>query len=92
MLDMQYYNCYNTAKGTLNMLKTSIRRVGNSLGITLPKTIVESYHLNEGDEIHLIETDDGLFLTPFDPKFAEWAKAYEKTNKRYRNTLRALAK
>jgi antitoxin MazE len=92
VLDMQYYNCYNTAKGTLNMLKTSIRRVGNSLGITLPKTIVESYHLNEGDEIHLIETDDGLFLTPFNPTFAEWAKAYEKTNKRYRNTLRALAK
>ena len=74
------------------MHTTAVRRVGNSLGITLPKTVVESYHLNEGDHLHLIETDDGLFLTPFNPKFADWAKAYEKTNKRYRNALRALAK
>ncbi len=74
------------------MHKTAVRRVGNSLGITLPKTIVESYHLSEGDELHLLETEDGLMLTPFDPKFAAWVRAYEKTNKRYRNTLRALAK
>lgn len=39
-----------------------------------------------------VETDDGLLLTPFDPAFADWALAYEKTNKRYRNTLRALVK
>jgi len=74
------------------MLKTAVRRVGNSLGITLPKTIVESYHLSEGDEVHLIETEDGVVLTPFDPQFAQWARAYEKSNKRFRNTLRALAK
>jgi len=74
------------------MLKTAVRRVGNSLGITLPKTIVENYRLSEGDELHLIETAEGVMLTPFNPRFAEWAKAYEKTNKRYRNTLRALAR
>ena len=74
------------------MLKTAVRRVGNSLGITLPKTIVDNYHLTEGDELNLVETNDGLVLTPFNPKFAEWAKAYEKTNRRYKNTLKALAK
>ena len=74
------------------MLKTSVRRVGNSLGITLPKTIVENYRLSVGDELHLVETEDGVVLTPFDPKFQEWAKEYEKSNKRYRNTLKALAK
>lgn len=74
------------------MLRTSVRRVGNSLGITLPKTIVDNYHLSEGDELHLIETDEGVVLTPFNPKFAAWAKVYERTNKRYRNTLKALAK
>ena len=74
------------------MLKTAVRRVGNSLGITLPKTIVENYRLSEGDELHLIETAEGVMLTPFNPRFAEWAKAYEKTHKRYRNTLRALAR
>lgn len=74
------------------MLKTAVRRVGNSLGITLPKTIVENYRLSVGDELHLVETDEGVVLTPFDPKFQRWAKAYEKTNKRYRNALKALAK
>lgn len=74
------------------MLKTAVRRVGNSLGVTLPKTVVENYSLTEGDELHLIETKEGIMLTPFDPQFAEWAKAYEKANRRYRNTLRALAR
>jgi len=72
------------------MLKTAVRRVGNSLGITLPKTLVDNYNLSEGEELHLIETEEGILLTPFNPQFAEWAKAYETTNKRYRNTLRAL--
>jgi putative addiction module antidote len=74
------------------MLKTCVRRVGNSLGITLPKTVVENYHLTEGDELSLVETDEGIMLSPFNLKFAAWARAYEKTNKRYRNTLRALAR
>jgi len=72
------------------MQKTAVRRVGNSLGITLPKTIIDNYHLDEGDELHLIETDQGIVLTPFNPKFAEWARAYERTNKKMRNTLKAL--
>lgn len=74
------------------MFKTSVRRVGNSLGITLPKGVVENYHLSEGDELTLVETDTGVMLTPFDPEFAAWLEAYEKTNKRFRNALRALAR
>jgi len=74
------------------MQKTAVRKVGNSLGITLPKTVIENYHLNEGDELHLIQTEDGIVLTPFSPKFADWAKAYERTNKKFRNALHKLSK
>ena len=74
------------------MLKTAVRRVGNSLGITLPKTVIDNLHLTDGDELHLVETDEGLIINPFNPKFADWAKEYERTNKKYRNTLKALAK
>jgi antitoxin MazE len=80
------------SKEIMIMLKTSIRRVGNSLGVTLPKAIVENYSLTEGDELHLIETKEGIMLTPFNPDFAEWAGSYEKANKRFRNTLKALAR
>ena len=73
-------------------MKTTIRRVGNSLGITLPRTILEAYHVAEGDELHLIEMEGGVMLTPFDPEFAEWAEAYERTNRKFKNTLQALAK
>jgi antitoxin MazE len=79
-------------KGDVSMRKTTLRRVGNSLGITLPKTVVENYHLAEGDQLNLLETDEGLVLTPFNPAFIAWAKAYERTNRRYRNTLKALAR
>jgi putative addiction module antidote len=74
------------------MRKTTRRRVGNSLGITLPKTVVENYHLTEGDQLNLLETDEGVVLTPFNPEFIAWAKAYERTNRSYRNTLKALAR
>ena len=74
------------------MQKTAVRRVGNSLGITLPNTIVDNYHLTEGDELHLVETKDGIMLTPFDPKFAEWAESFAKGVRKYRNALKALAK
>jgi antitoxin MazE len=74
------------------MKKTSVRRVGNSLGITLPRTVIENFHLDEGVELHIIESKDGIMLTPFDPKFAEWVESYQITTKRYRNTLKQLAK
>ena len=62
------------------------------MGITLPKTVIENVHIAEGDELHLVETDEGVIITPFNPKFADWAKAYERTSKKYRNALKALAK
>jgi antitoxin MazE len=74
------------------MLKTTVRRVGNSLGITLPKTVIDNYNLNEGDELHLLETDEGVVLSPFNPEFSAWAEAYARTNRKFRNTLRALGK
>ncbi|MBL7995645.1 AbrB/MazE/SpoVT family DNA-binding domain-containing protein [bacterium] len=73
------------------MQKTSVRKVGNSLGITLPKTIIDNYQLAEGDELHLIETNEGIVLSPFNPEFAEWAEAYDQVNRKYRNTLHKLA-
>ena len=74
------------------MLKTTVRRVGNSLGITLPKTVIDNYHLSQGDELHLVETEEGVVLTPLNPEFSAWAEAYGRTNKKFRNALQALGK
>jgi antitoxin MazE len=52
--------------------------------------IVEKYHLTADDELHLVETDKGILLTPFNPVLSVWTEGYRWTNKRFRNTLRAL--
>jgi hypothetical protein len=49
-------------------------------------------HLNKGDEVFLIETDDGFRITPYNPDFAEQMKVARSVMARYRNALRQLAK
>jgi antitoxin component of MazEF toxin-antitoxin module len=39
-------------------MKLSIRRIGNSLGVILPKTMLDSWGLGEGDHLNL--TDEGI--------------------------------
>lgn len=72
--------------------ETTIRAIGNSAGTTIPKPMLDRYRLAEGDRIHLIETDEGILITPFDPLFAEAMRVYDEGAKRYRNAMRELAK
>lgn len=74
------------------MQKTVLRKIGNSTGITLPKPIIEKYYLKEGTLLHIVEKEDGFFLTPFDPEFEDWILAFERTNIKYKNALKTLAK
>ena len=69
-----------------------IRKVGNSDGVILPKRMLERANLSLGDEVHAIETGDGILLTPYDPAFEVKMDAFESLRKRYRNALRELAK
>lgn len=70
---------------------TTIRAIGNSAGTTIPKAMLERYHLKEGDAIQLVELEDGILITPFDPDFDEALEIYEEGAKRYRNAMRELA-
>jgi len=72
--------------------ETTIRAIGNSAGATIPKAMLERYRIAEGDRVHLVETEHGILITPFDPDFADAMAAYEEGAKRYRNALRELAK
>jgi len=56
---------------------TTIRSIGNSAGTTIPKAMLQRYQLAEGDQVHLIETEDGILITPFDPAFDEAMEIYE---------------
>jgi putative addiction module antidote len=72
--------------------ETTIRAIGNSAGATIPKAMLERYKLAEGDRVHLVETEQGILITPFDPAFAEAMAIYQKGAKKYRNAMRELAK
>jgi putative addiction module antidote len=69
-----------------------LRRVGGSIGATLPKEMAERYHLEVGDRVLALETERGILLTPYDPKVEKALAIAAKVAKRYRNALRALAK
>jgi len=68
-----------------------LRKVGNSIGIILPKNVIDNLHLKEGDILEIFEDKDGIKLLPQNPEFALWAKAYNKANTNYKNALQQLA-
>jgi putative addiction module antidote len=73
------------------MTTLKIRKVGNSLGATFPKEVLEKLKVGEGDTVHVTETPDGIQLTPYDPAFEKAMEAYRKVNNQYKNALRELA-
>ena len=72
--------------------KIKVRKIGNSLGLILPKDVVEQLRVAEDDSVHYVVDRDGLHLTPFDPDFDAAMEAFGETRRKYRNALRALAK
>lgn len=74
------------------MLKVKVTNVGNSMGILLPKEALNKMKANRGDTLYLVEGPDGYTLTPYQQDFEEQMKTAEIIMKRYKNTLRALAK
>ena len=75
------------------VISVRVRKVGNSLGVLLPKELAEQMHVKEGDELHMtLDADGSLKLTPYDPKFQASMQAFERTRQKYRNALRELAK
>ena len=75
------------------MLDLKVRRIGNSLGVVLPKEVLSRLKLHDGDKVFLTEAPDGSYrITPYDPEFEKQVKIGRKYSAKYRNTLRALAK
>jgi putative addiction module antidote len=74
-------------------IETKVRRIGNSLGIVLPKEALQALKVQEGDVLFLTEAPEGsLRVTPEKPGFQDVMKIAEEGMNRYRNALRELAK
>jgi putative addiction module antidote len=75
------------------MVRLKVRKVGNSLGVTLPAETARALKVREGDQLYLTEGPGGSFrISAYDPDFADAMQAGESFMARYRNALRDLAK
>ena len=74
------------------MVQLTVRKVGNSLGVTLPAQAAQTLHVKEGDKLFLTEAPGGFRVTAYDPSFAETMEVAEGFMSRYKNVLRDLAK
>ncbi|NEX22118.1 AbrB/MazE/SpoVT family DNA-binding domain-containing protein [Thiorhodococcus mannitoliphagus] len=74
------------------MIELKVVRVGNSLGVRLPREALNRLHLEDGDRVILTESPEGGYrLTPYEPDFERQMKVAEEGMRRYRNTLKALS-
>ena len=69
-----------------------LRKMGGSVGATLPKDLADRFHLEAGDDVLAVETSHGILLTPSDPDVEEGLEIAADAQKRYQNALRELAK
>ena len=74
------------------MLKVKVTAIGNSMGIVLPKGVLNKLKVDKGDVLYLVDSPEGLTLTPYRQDFEEQMQAAEKVMKKYRNVLHELAK
>jgi putative addiction module antidote len=70
-----------------------IKKIGNSIGFILPKSLLARLKLKEGDKLFLTEEPDrGIKLSPYDPKHAKAIEIARRSFATYADTYKALAK
>lgn len=75
------------------LLELKLRKVGNSVGVILPKEALAHLNADEGDAVTLTEGADGrLLLSSQNAAVSEQMRVAQDIMQRYRNTLRELAK
>ena len=64
--------------------------VGNSVGVILPRELLEKLRVAKGDRLLVLDTPGGLVLTAYDPTFAEQLDVAERMARADRDVLRHL--
>jgi putative addiction module antidote len=72
-------------------MTVKVTTVGNSTGIVLPKEVLQKLRVSKGDLLQVLETPDGVRLTPYRPEFEKQLAAAERVMREDRDVLRQLA-
>ena len=74
------------------MTKTlKLTTIGNSTGVVLSRELLQRLRVEKGDTLYVVETRNGIELTPYDPELAEQMDLAEKVMREHRDVLRKLA-
>jgi putative addiction module antidote len=68
-----------------------ITTIGNSVGIVLPREVLNRLHVEKGDSLYVTESPLGIQLTPYDQNFADEMEAAKRVMRKHRDVLRKLA-
>ncbi|PJT23721.1 AbrB family transcriptional regulator [Ochrobactrum sp. 30A/1000/2015] len=72
-------------------MNVTLRKIGNSDGVILPKEVLERLNLQTGDKLQVIETPNGLTLEPVDDTFERQMEGARKVMDKYKVALQKLA-
>jgi putative addiction module antidote len=73
------------------MTPLKITTVGNSVGIILPKELLEKLRVDQGDTLFVIETQNGIELIPHNSELAAQMEIAGRVMQEDRDVLRRLA-
>lgn len=68
-----------------------ITTIGNSLGVILPKELLEKLRVGKGDLLQVLEVPGGISLTAYSEEFDRQMDVAEDVMRRRRDVLRKLA-
>ncbi len=74
------------------MIKLKITKIGNSLGVVLPKEALARLKVEQGNSVFLTELPDGYRVIAFDETIVEQVNEGRDFMREFRETFRALAK
>ena len=73
-------------------MNVTIRKIGNSEGVILPKDVLQNLGLKTGDTLELRQVDNGIELVQQKADLTEQLRAARIGMQKYRVALRELAK
>ena len=73
------------------MTSLKLMKVGNSVGVVLPKEVLAKLRVDKGDTLYAVETADGIELSAYNAQFERQMEVVEKIMRKNRDVLKKLA-
>ena len=73
------------------MIELKLTAIGDSVGVILPKEVLEKLRVEKGDTLFLTETPAGFTVSAFDDEFSIQMNLAEDIMREDRDVLRQLA-